>query len=61
MIVGDSLADLLCAKQLGCRFAGVLTGLSGQAARSELETHGADFILDSVADVKDLVLGLLEK
>ncbi|QAA22054.1 HAD family hydrolase [Sporolactobacillus terrae] len=61
MIVGDSLADLLCAKQLGCRFAGVLTGLSGQAARSELETHGADFILNSVADVKDLVLGLLEK
>ncbi|MCQ2009336.1 MAG: HAD hydrolase-like protein [Sporolactobacillus sp.] len=59
LIVGDSLADLLCAKQLGCRFAGVLTGLSGQKARSELEEHGADFILDSIADVKDLVLHLL--
>jgi phosphoglycolate phosphatase-like HAD superfamily hydrolase len=61
LIVGDSLADLLCAKQLGCLFVGVLTGLSGQKARGELEEHGADFILDSVADVKDLVLGLLEK
>lgn len=61
LIVGDSLADLLCAKQLGCRFAGVLTGLSGQKARSELEEHGADFILDSVADVKELVLELIEK
>ncbi|MCO7125231.1 HAD hydrolase-like protein [Sporolactobacillus shoreicorticis] len=61
LIVGDSLADLLCAKQLGCRFAGVLTGLSGQKARSELEEHGADFILDSIADVKGLVLDLLKK
>ncbi|MCO7176085.1 HAD family hydrolase [Sporolactobacillus kofuensis] len=58
LIVGDSLADLLCAKQLGCRFAGVLTGLSGQKARGELEDHGADYILDSIADVQQLVLGL---
>ncbi|GGL53503.1 HAD family hydrolase [Sporolactobacillus putidus] len=61
LIVGDSLADLLAAKQLGCRFAGVLTGLSGGKARGELEAHGADYILDSVAEVKDLVLGLREK
>ncbi|TGA97214.1 HAD family hydrolase [Sporolactobacillus shoreae] len=61
LIVGDSLADLLCAKQLGCRFAGVLTGLSGKKARGELEAHGADFILDSIADIKDLALELIEK
>ncbi|MCL1631152.1 HAD hydrolase-like protein [Sporolactobacillus sp. CPB3-1] len=61
LIVGDSLADLLCAKQIGCRFAGVLTGLSGQKARTELAANGADFILDSVADIKDLVFELLEK
>lgn len=57
MIVGDSLADLLCARQIGCRFAGVLTGLSGKKARAELEAHGADFILDSVAGIP----GLAEK
>lgn len=57
VIVGDSLADLLCARQIGCRFAGVLTGLSGKKARTELEAHGADFILDSVADIS----GLAEK
>lgn len=61
LIVGDSLADLLAAKQLGCRFAGVLTGLSGKKARGELEASGADYILDSVAEVEDLVLGLREK
>ncbi|MFT8318495.1 MAG: HAD hydrolase-like protein [Sporolactobacillus sp.] len=55
LIVGDSLADLLCARQMGCKFAGVLTGLSGEKARRGLEAQGADFILDSVADVGDLV------
>lgn len=55
LIVGDSLADLLCARQIGCRFAGVLTGLSGKKARSELEANGADYILDSIADVPDLI------
>ncbi|WP_100487373.1 HAD family hydrolase [Sporolactobacillus pectinivorans] len=61
LIVGDSLADLLCARQIGCRFAGVLTGLSGKKAREELEANGADFILDSVADIRDLALKLMEK
>jgi Predicted phosphatases len=54
LIVGDSLADLLCARQIDCRFAGVLTGLSGKKARAELEAHGADYILDSVADIPAL-------
>ncbi|MFT8390451.1 MAG: HAD hydrolase-like protein [Sporolactobacillus sp.] len=55
LIVGDSLADLLCARQIGCRFAGVLTGLSGQKARSQLEAHGADYVLNSIADLPALV------
>lgn len=59
LIVGDSLADLLCARQISCRFAGVLTGLSGKKARAELEAHGADFILDSVADIPDLAKKLI--
>jgi phosphoglycolate phosphatase-like HAD superfamily hydrolase len=55
LIVGDSLADLLAAREMGCRFAAVLTGLSGQDARSEFEEHGAEYILDSVLEVKELL------
>jgi phosphoglycolate phosphatase-like HAD superfamily hydrolase len=59
LIVGDSLADLLAARQMGCQFAAVLTGLSGQAARSEFEKQEARYILDTVLDVKDLVLSMM--
>lgn len=55
LIVGDSLADLLAAQKMGCRFAAVLTGLSGKDARSEFEEHEAEFILDSVLDIKNLI------
>ncbi|RWR12878.1 HAD family hydrolase [Siminovitchia fortis] len=60
LIVGDSLADLLAAREMGCLFAAVLTGLSGQDARAEFEEHHADYILDGVLDVKDLVLSLVK-
>jgi phosphoglycolate phosphatase-like HAD superfamily hydrolase len=60
LIVGDSLADLLAAREMGCLFAAVLTGLSGQDARPEFEEHNADYILDSVLDVKDVVLSLVK-
>jgi phosphoglycolate phosphatase-like HAD superfamily hydrolase len=59
LIVGDSLADLLAARQMGCQFAAVLTGLSGKDARSEFEKHEAKYILDTVLDVKELVLSLM--
>jgi phosphoglycolate phosphatase-like HAD superfamily hydrolase len=55
LVVGDSLADLLAARQLGCQFAAVLTGLSGKDARSEFEKHEADYILDTVIDLKDIL------
>lgn len=55
LVVGDSLADLLAARQMGCQFAAVLTGLSGKDARSEFEKHAADYILDSVLDLKDIL------
>lgn len=58
LVVGDSLADLLAARTIGCSFAAVLTGLSGKDARAEFEEHHADFILDSVLDVKDLVISI---
>lgn len=59
LIVGDSIADLLAARQMGCRFAAVLTGLSGEEARAEFEKHHADYILDNVLDVKGLIESFL--
>ncbi|MGE8207388.1 HAD family hydrolase [Heyndrickxia sp. NPDC080065] len=55
LVVGDSLADLLAARKMGCRFAAVLTGLSGRDARREFEEYNAEFILDSVLKIKELV------
>ncbi|MFL6555155.1 MAG: HAD family hydrolase [Bacillus sp. (in: firmicutes)] len=55
LVVGDSLADLLAARKLGCQFAAVLTGLSGKDARSDFEKHEADYILDTVLDLKGIL------
>ena len=55
LVVGDSLADLLAARQLGCQFAAVLTGLSGKDARPDFEQHKADYILDTVLDIKTIL------
>jgi phosphoglycolate phosphatase-like HAD superfamily hydrolase len=55
LIVGDSLADLLAARQIGCQFAAVLTGLSGKDAKIEFEKHEADYILDSVLDIRGIL------
>ncbi|WP_062105814.1 HAD family hydrolase [Bacillus niameyensis] len=60
LIVGDSLADLLAARKMGCTFAAVLTGLSGKDARTEFEEHQADYILDNVLEIKDLVLSMVK-
>jgi phosphoglycolate phosphatase-like HAD superfamily hydrolase len=55
LIVGDSLADLLAARQMGSQFAAVLTGLSGKDARGEFEKQEAEYILDSVLDLKGIL------
>lgn len=55
LVVGDSLADLLAARKLGCQFAAVLTGLSGKDARSDFEKRQADYILDTVLDLKGIL------
>ncbi|MBW8348268.1 HAD hydrolase-like protein [Bacillus sp. IITD106] len=60
LIVGDSFADLLAARKMGCTFAAVLTGLSGKDARAEFEKHQAEYILDSVLDIKELVMSLVK-
>jgi phosphoglycolate phosphatase-like HAD superfamily hydrolase len=55
LIVGDSLADFLAARSIGCKFAATLTGLSGQDARSKFEEEKADFILDDVRDILSIL------
>ena len=55
LIIGDSVADFYAARQMGARFAAVLTGLNGQEAKTEFEQLGADFILDRVIDVLPLL------
>ncbi|ASJ53378.1 phosphatase [Brevibacillus formosus] len=55
LIVGDSLADFLAARSIGCKFAATLTGLSGQDARSKFEEEKADFILDDVREILSIL------
>ncbi len=55
LVVGDSVADLLAARSIGCKFAAVLTGLEGEAARPQFERMGADLILRDVLELKAYV------
>ncbi len=52
LVVGDAGADLYAAKNAGIDFLAVLTGVSGQAARSFFEGQ-ADYILDSILDMAE--------
>jgi phosphoglycolate phosphatase-like HAD superfamily hydrolase len=51
LIVGDSVADYMAAKTIGCRFAATLTGLTGVKARPQFEELKADYILDDMTDI----------
>ncbi|MEO8095683.1 MAG: phosphonatase-like hydrolase [Pseudolysinimonas sp.] len=51
LAAGDTIVDLLAARNAGVIAVGVLTGKLG---RAELEPHPHDHILDSVVDVLDL-------
>lgn len=55
-IVGDSMADIWCAKAMGAVMIGTLTGLDGQAARAMFEAEQADYIVDSVEDILNILL-----
>ncbi len=55
LIVGDSVADWMAAKAIGCDFAAVLTGLSGPSARAQFESLGCTYIWDNVMDVATLL------
>jgi phosphoglycolate phosphatase-like HAD superfamily hydrolase len=56
LIVGDSVADLIAARKMGCHFAATLTGLTGQAARAKFEELGADYIIDDVTKIFEISL-----
>lgn len=55
LIVGDSVADLLAARRMGCRFAATLTGLTGEKARTKFEELGADYILEDVTRLPEAI------
>lgn len=52
LAAGDTVNDLLAARNAGVTSVGVLTGKLG---RAELDEHPHDYILDSVADVPALL------
>lgn len=51
LVVGDSVADLMAARSIGCQFAATLTGLSGEEAREKFEQENAEFILRDVSEI----------
>ncbi|WP_134698920.1 HAD family hydrolase [Ammoniphilus sp. YIM 78166] len=55
LIVGDSIADYMAAKSMGCRFAATLTGLTGQEAREKFIQLKADYILNDMREVRSIV------
>lgn len=48
LVVGDAGSDILAAKAMGADFLAVLTGVSGEGARSYFEEVGAEYILPDV-------------
>ena len=54
-VVGDSLADVWCAKAMGAVMIGTLTGLDGKEARPMFEKEGTDYIVDNVTDILDIL------
>jgi len=52
IVVGDSVADIASGKSVGAITVGVTTGLN---SRQELSEAEADYLIDSVADLPDLI------
>ncbi|WP_124728090.1 HAD family hydrolase [Staphylospora marina] len=53
-VVGDSVADYLAAKAMGCGFVATLTGLTGERARETFERLGVDRIIRDVTELEEL-------
>jgi phosphoglycolate phosphatase-like HAD superfamily hydrolase len=54
LVVGDSAADLLAAKAMGCPCAVVMTGVSDLEAAHYLKSLDPEFVLEDVSSIKDL-------
>lgn len=52
VVVGDSVLDVECAKNIGAIFIGVKTGVRSEV---ELRAYGADYIISSIAELPSLL------
>ena len=55
LVVGDSVADYMAARSIGCKFAATLTGLTGQEARGKFEELKADYILNDMTEILTII------
>ena len=55
LIVGDSVADYMAARSIGCDFAATLTGLSGHEARETFEKLEAEYICNDMTDILSII------
>ncbi|WHH61407.1 HAD hydrolase-like protein [Petroclostridium sp. X23] len=51
LIIGDAGSDIMAAKAMNCKFAAVLTGVSGEKARNYFKEMGADYILNNIREL----------
>lgn len=55
IIVGDSLADYYCAEAIGATFVATLTGVKGEEERSTFEALQADYIINDILDLEEIL------
>lgn len=55
-VVGDSLADVWCAKALGAVMIGTLTGIDGEDARAMFEREGVSYVVPTVEAILDFLV-----
>lgn len=55
-VVGDSLADVWCAKALGAVMIGTLTGIDGDDAREMFDREGVPHIVPTVEAILDFLV-----
>lgn len=54
-VVGDSLADVWCARTIGATMIGTLTGIDGPAAKPMFQKEHVRYIVDSVEEILDIL------
>lgn len=54
LAAGASVENILSARASGMKFAAVLTGIDGEAARADFYEAGADFIFSNILELSEL-------